>query len=149
MVGECDSRCLTSYPGSDATLDGVLRHQSDRPPHPALRRWPAYHRDDRRLLRAVEQRRRLGARIVAQRMVKAALQIALADARRLSPVAADRRRHSGDGEPFVEQQQRADAPPVAGAHLRAARLHQAQLGAIQIGQLHTDESRTGVHHPKL
>jgi hypothetical protein len=149
MVSECDSRCLPSYPGSDATLDGLLRHQPDRPPRPALRRWPAYHRDDRRLLRAVEQWRWLGARIVAQRVIETALEIALADARRLSPVTADRRRHRSDGEPFVEKQQRADAPPVAGAHLRAARLHQAQLRAIQIGQLHTDESRTGVHHPKV
>ena len=71
------------------------------------------------------------------------------DARRLSPVAAERRRHRGDGETFVEQQQGANTPPVAGAHLRAARLHQAQLGAIESRQLYADESGTRVHHPKL
>jgi len=72
VVREGNPRCLSPELRRDPSLDGLKRDEPDAPACPPLRRRAADHRNDRSLLRAVEQRHRLGTRIVTQRMLESA-----------------------------------------------------------------------------
>src|SRR5712692_5671084 len=77
MVREGNPRCLSAELRRDPSLHSLKCDEPDAPACPALRRWAADHRDHRGLLRAVEHWHRLGTRIVTQRMLEPARQVAL------------------------------------------------------------------------
>ena len=145
MVREGDPRCLSAELRRDPSLHSLKRDEPNAPACPALRWRTADHRNDRGLLRAVEQRHRLGARIVTQRMLEPARQVTLSDPRRLSSIATDRLRCRGHGVASVEQEQRPHSAPRSRAHRRATGQHLFQARAIILGELEPRESRCRRH----
>jgi hypothetical protein len=145
MVRERDPRCLPAELRRYAAFDRLGRYQPNRPASAARRRRTADHRDDGRLLRAVEQRRRRWPRIVAQRVLQPVREIALADARSLSSKSADRFRGGRHSEAPIKQQQYPNAPPRSRAHPRATRLHLFESGAVLVREPQAGESRRSGH----
>ena len=91
MFGEDDTDGLAADRVHDAATHHLLRCEPYRPSSAPFGRRSADHRNDGGELHAVEQTRLLRSRVVAKSMLKAASQIALADAQRFAFVPTNRR----------------------------------------------------------
>jgi hypothetical protein len=104
MVRERDPRRLSAELWCYAALDRLGCYQPNRPAGAARRWWAADHRNDRRRLRAVEQRRWRRPSIIAQPMLQSARKVALADPCSLSSISANRFRSRRHSEASIEKQ---------------------------------------------
>jgi hypothetical protein len=139
-----DSNGLSSNVGRDSALHGLLGHQSDRPSCSAVRRGPAHHGDDRRLLRAIEPPLWFPARLVRQCGLKSSRDVALPDARRLPwkrPRCLRARTHRNSP---VEQLEDPNTSPRPGRQLALA-LHGRELRAVLWFQRQAGETFRGFH----
>src|SRR5262249_19308698 len=88
--GENDSDGLASDFGRDASADGLLGHEADRPSRAPFRSGTAHHRNDGCALHTVESRLGLAAWIVGQRGFQATREVALPHAGYFPWKGADR-----------------------------------------------------------
>jgi hypothetical protein len=80
MPGENDPDGLPADGVDNPAATGLQRQQTDRPSRSSIRRRATHHRDQRRLLNAIELGRWLGARVIGQRLLQSNLQVPLPDA---------------------------------------------------------------------
>src|SRR5216683_974441 len=67
---------LASHPVGDSAFHSLLGAEPHCPPSPTQWRWTAHHRDDRRVLGAVQQPRRRRSRILPERRLPSSLSTA-------------------------------------------------------------------------
>ena len=113
VVGEHLPHRLAPHVCDDPASLRFLGGHADRPPRIPRRRRPTHHRHDGRLLAGVQTFRGLRPRVVAQRRLHPAVQIAPPDAPHFARVRPHGLGDRSQGPPLIEQLQYPDPVPVA------------------------------------
>jgi len=111
VPGEDYSDCVVADAVDYSAATGLLSQKPQRPPCSSLRWWPADHRDDGRLLAAVQLGCGLWSGVFSERVLQASVQVPLSDPRYLAWVAADRDCRRAYRLARVEQQKHLNPPP--------------------------------------
>ena len=131
MVEENEADRISADLRSDLPACRFLGHQSYGPPRAAFRRWTAYHRDQRSLLRAVELGLSTRTRIVTKRVVQATTEVSFRHPGDFTAMRLQRIRSPRDGLAGIEQPQHVHSFPDTRREALSAASPTTQLSPIR------------------
>ena len=149
MLSQHHSNRLSADLIDNAAPDRLLGDQPNRPACPTVGWWPAHQSHQRSLLTAVEHGlvTMVEPRLFAQRMLKAAGQVAVRDTRDLTPIRSQRSRGRLQAHAPIQHQQGLHPSPNAISPLLAGAAPTTQLAAVSRRQLQPLEPTDWLHPP--